>query len=112
MPCYVMRKVSVKFQAKHINLLEKALSKLEMPFEMGADGKLVVFAQWGEQIVIDLELGQAKFARDLQDTVNQIKRAYSEQALIVVAKKKKWLLKSHQKETATTKTKKYAFVRY
>jgi hypothetical protein len=85
MPCYQVNLISVEFKAKHVNLLEAAARELGWAYS--AAGRYVVCGM----IKVDLEQQTATSAS--VDVVNRLKVEYSRQAVLTMAKKKKWFVK-------------------
>ncbi len=92
MPCWQVQTVSVVFKADHVDLLEKALTALGWSFRIDRASKKVHIDEGNDwsQIVIDLQAGQAQFRPQFQDKINQLKRAYSMEALKKLAVKNRW----------------------
>jgi len=86
MPCYQVRTVSVKFSVKHVPLLERAAKKLNLNFEQR--GRLCRVGP----IIVDLEKGEATVTE--QGLLNQLKVAYSKEAIAMVARQFNWSMQS------------------
>jgi len=87
MPCYTVRKLSVEFKAKHVDLLKEACKQLGWKVE--EDGDLIRINY--TRITINLKTNKAEAYN--QSEINKLKQAYSKKAIEKVAAKKKWLLK-------------------
>lgn len=86
MPCYQVRTVSVKFSVKHVSLLERAAKKLNLNFEQC--GRLCRVGP----IIVDLEKGEATVTE--QGLLNQLKVAYSKEAIAMVARQFNWSMQN------------------
>jgi len=89
MPCYQMNLVSVEFKAANEAILIKALEALNIAYQY--DKNLNIISIQG--IVIDLAKQNVETTRSGFETVNQIKRQYSQEVITEVAKKKRWIMK-------------------
>jgi len=87
MPCWQVQKLSVKFQAKNIELLINAIESLSWNFEKIGE---TIKINYGD-IVLDLAKGKAECYD--QNGLNKLKVAYSTKAIEKVAAKKNWLFK-------------------
>ena len=90
MPCYQVNLISVEFKAKHVNLLEAAARELGWAYS--AAGRYVV----GGMVKVDLEQQTATTAN--VDAANRLKVEYSRQAVLTMAKKKKWFVKQQSNQ--------------
>jgi len=90
MPCYEVRMISVKFKIGNASLLEQALKSLGLMHTVFPNRKLITT----EGISLDLESGKAIVLDGYQDRLNQIKQAYSREAVKVAAKKFAWATKT------------------
>jgi len=100
MPCYEVRTVSVEFKAENKSMLNAALSKIGLPSRELADGRLVLGTG---QIVLDLDNGKAVVQDGCQGELNNIKRAYSREAIKAAAKKCQWSCKLQGSKAQITK---------
>lgn len=87
MPCYEVRTLSVEFKAEHIDLLEKALDSLGWIRDWNG---AKTFCRLNNGIELDLRTGKATIQEGQQDRLNQLKRAYSMEALKQVTVKNRW----------------------
>jgi len=78
----------VKFSVKHVSLLESAAKKLNLNFEQR--GRLCRVGP----IIVDLEKGEATVAKTEQGLLNQLKVAYSKEAIAMVARQFNWSMQS------------------
>jgi len=76
----------VKFSVKHVSLLERAAKKLNLNFEQR--GRLCRVGP----IIVDLEKGEATATE--QGLLNQLKVAYSKEAIAMVARQFNWSMQS------------------
>jgi len=90
MPCYQVQTVSVAFHVAHVDLLRKAAESLGYTY--GAAGATITLLSVGSIIKVDLVNGTA-VAQD-QRIVDELKRAYSQQALKLAAKLGGWQMKN------------------
>ena len=91
MPCYEVQRISVEFHAENKELLMKALKSLGWKHEIRTDGKVSIDYN---TIVLDLEKGKAEMESYQQDRLNQLKRAYSQQAIAAACKQNLWMNKT------------------
>ena len=91
MPCYQVQKVSVEFKAAHADLLEKAIQSLGWQYDWNVAR---TFCRLGNGIELDLRSGQATVNQGQQSKLNELKRAYSQQAVKLAAKLGGWQVKS------------------
>lgn len=89
MPCYTVQTLSVEFKAKHTDLLLEAAESLGLNCEIKGH---IASIDYGA-IKINLETQQAEYKSYHQNTLNNLKVAYSTKAVEKVAQKRKWLLK-------------------
>ncbi len=94
MPCYTVNEVSVAFQVGYVDLLQKAATSLG--YSWNRVGNVVTLSSIGSVVKVDLAAGRA-LAVD-QGLVNELKRAYSQQAIKLAAKLGGWAMQS---KTAT-----------
>ncbi len=90
MPCYTVSIVNGEFRVAHVDLLEKAAKGLGYAY--GRVGDAITLSSVGSVIKVDLGIGKA-LAND-QRLVDELKRAYSQQALKLAAKLGVWQLKN------------------
>lgn len=88
MPCYQVRTMSVEFHAEYADLLEKAINNLG--WSTIRRGNLWTTGPVGQSMSIDLDVGQATIKEGQQGFLNELKRAYSAQAIKAVAAKNRW----------------------
>lgn len=89
MPCWEVNTMSVQFSAKHLDVLKRAVDALG--WQMGQFRNVVlVLTDKGQYINIDTAAGEATIITDAQSALNQLKVAYSQQALKKAAKAKGW----------------------
>ena len=98
MPCYQVRTVSVEFKISNIDLLKKAIEKMEGTY-LGNNEEFLNFrTKDGRYVYIDFEkatISSLNFTeKGLANFSNSIKRAYSEVVIDEVAKRQHW----HQKK--------------
>lgn len=87
MPCYLVQKVSVEFKAAHRDLLDKALDALGWVRDANVAG---TFYRLANGIELDLRAGKATFNAALQGKVNELKRAYTAQAVKAKCRANGW----------------------
>lgn len=98
MPCWQVNIITVEFKAAHRELLLKALKQLNFGYDT-LGSKIVV-----GQIEIDLESQSVTIrGNSLVKQVNKIKRAYSEQVILEVARRKKIAVRRKAKKFVLTK---------
>jgi hypothetical protein len=78
--------VSVAFEVEHVDLLEKAA--VELGYRFTRLGNNVTLSDMRGVIKIDLAAGKA-IAKD-QRTVNDLKRSYSKQAVLLACQAMNW----------------------
>jgi len=101
MPCYQVQTVSVEFKIAHRDLLDKALDALARD-TIGSEAMGWVrdwniagtFCRLQNGIELDLRIGKASMQASQQGQLNELKRAYSQQAIKLAAKLNGWQLKS------------------
>lgn len=101
MPCYEVRTVSVEFKVGNIELLKKAIEKMDWKVTSSTEKRLYAqknTGQWGDEVTINLEnstINSTNFRdiKALSQFSNEIKRAYSEVVIDELAKKQKWIKK-------------------
>lgn len=98
MPCYEVRTVSVEFRAENRNLLDRAIKSLGWHAQELQDKRLDV--QFG-QIKFDLVAGKAEVLEGCQGKLNELKQAYSREAVKAAAKKCQWGVKFQGQNKAT-----------
>jgi hypothetical protein len=89
MPCWQTNTMSVQFSAKHIDVLKRAVDALDWTIEVYAR-TAVVWTKTGDRIEIDMDMERAMLDASIQSQLNQLKVAYSQQALKKAAKAKGW----------------------
>jgi frataxin-like iron-binding protein CyaY len=91
MPCWEVNTMSVQFSAKHLDVLKRAVDALGWYLYEGQFGDVItVQTDRGQNIIINKAAGEATIAVDTQSALNQLKVAYSQQALKKAAKAKGW----------------------
>ena len=89
MPCWEVNTMSVAFPAKHLDVLKRAVDALG--WDMTKMGTAIrVTTDSYDAIVIDTGTGMATVAENAMPQLNQLKVAYSQQALKKAAKAKGW----------------------
>lgn len=90
MPCYTVSEVNVTFKVAHVDLLAKAAKQLGYGY--ARIGNAITLSSPGAVVKVDLLRGIA-VAQD-QQLVNELKRAYSQQAIKLAAKLGGWQVKN------------------
>ena len=90
MPCYEVRTVSVEFKAENRKLLADAIRATGM--EVTGSTDKVITLGYGA-IELNLATGKAEIREGQQGHLNQLKRAYSAEAIKAAAKKCQWGVK-------------------
>jgi len=97
MPCHEVRTVSVEFRIGNIELLQKAIEKLQWKNWNTGEGSITIQDDNYNQITIDCKNSKISSPsyneKKLTEISNQIKRAYSEEVINEVARKQKWFAK-------------------
>lgn len=86
MPCYSVQTISVKFNAKHRDVLDAALKDAGVKVISDVKGILTL----DDGIVLDLEQGVAEVRPYQQAALNRLKQAYTAAALKKVCGQKRW----------------------
>jgi len=94
MPCWTVQTMSVEFQAKHKDLLEKAILKLGWQLKYIDNGKSIVVGEPSTSFTIDLANKKATILSSQQSQLNRLKQAYSQQAVQKVAQLNKWQMRA------------------
>jgi hypothetical protein len=82
MPCHLIQKVAVKFTAKHRKLLDEAVKTLGWQLtENKWSGEIVVTTKKWNQISLNLSEEKATYRQGRDAEVNELKRAYTNEAL-------------------------------
>lgn len=89
MPCYEVNKVSVAFKAAHADLLEKAIQSLGWTHAKDFNATDTTYVL-GNGIRLNLTTGQATVNQGQQPMLNELKRAYSHQAIKMAADLRGW----------------------
>lgn len=88
--------MSVAFKAENKDLLVEALKATDYPFRYV--GKAIEIRTPGGMITLDLAAETASLSGSdtnfLQEALNKLKRAYSMEALKVIARKRHWTIKT------------------
>jgi len=102
MPCYEVRTVSVEFRAENRKLLDAAIESL--------GGQMSIVQESGDRLILgygaitlDLAAGRAEVRGGYQDRLNELKRAYSREAVKAAAKKCQWSCKLQGNKAQITK---------
>jgi hypothetical protein len=90
MPCYEVRIISVELKIASKAILLDAIKGLGLSHRLSSDGKMIYLTG----VEINLETGIANLEGGYQDVFNQIKQAYSREAVKTVAKKFAWATKT------------------
>ena len=93
MPCYVVQLQSLEFKAKNRDMVMAMLEANGYSYQVMSNGRVRVSQRFGQAITIDFEKQTITGAKYDTDSINKIRRQYSEHILTVAAKKKKWVLK-------------------
>jgi hypothetical protein len=93
--------MSVEFKANHADLLEVAAKSLDYEFRM--QGTTAILSQVGTTLRIDLAAGRATIREDQQGCLNELKRAYSMEAVRRVAQRNRWTIVDKVVKTTGTK---------
>ena len=97
MPCYEVRTVTVEFQAKNEGLFLKAVEMMGMQCN---EVRPHVFSLGYNDIVVDLNTQTARATgQQTQNTLNRLKRTYSQAAIDAVCRQNLWTKKQ---QTATS----------
>jgi hypothetical protein len=95
MPCYEVRTVSVEFKVGNIEILKRALEKMNVQI-VRQDENGITFNQAYNQFTISFlnsKINSNVDEKELTSISNSIKRAYSEVVIDEVAKKQRWIKK-------------------
>ncbi len=97
MPCYEVRTISVEFHISNIELLQKAIEKLQWKSWNIDKGLITIQDNNYNQITIDCKnskISSPSYSeKKLSSISNSIKRSYSECVIEEIAKKQKWFAK-------------------
>ena len=98
MPCYEIRTISVEFKIENIELLKKAIEKINFwSLKNSSDTMAIIRDDNHNRIVIDFKnskvSSEAYSEKELGARVNQLKQSYSEIVIGEIAKKQKWIQK-------------------
>ncbi len=93
MPCYQIRTMSVEFHARHRKLLFAALDSIGWRYEV--NGQTIDL--YDADIVLHLDEGRAELfgGTRSQGLLNNLKQAYSRQAIRKAAKMQGWQVKAN-----------------
>ena len=97
MPCYQVNTMSVQFSAKHLDVLKRAVDALGWGMATYGGSVVTVFCD-NYSMTIDMAKGQATIPAEAQSALNQLKVAYSQQALKKAAKAKGWAYNATSKQ--------------
>ena len=92
MPCWQIVEIAVEFKASNFNLLEEAIKELGWNYSRGKN-QVTVHTSYGSFTIVN---NQVRMNQDLTNTVNQLKKKYSELVVKSQFKKKGY---SFRKET-------------
>ena len=90
MPCYQVQSVSVEFKAANATLLDRAIEDLGWARDWNV---AKTFCRLSRGIELDLRNGKATIRPDQQHQLNELKRSYSRQAVLLAARQNVWQLK-------------------
>jgi len=102
MPCYVVKTVSVEFNAQSEELLTAAVQELNWTIrtdKYASKFERSIRTNTGHTYLLNLSLGTAvlKERPGAQRNFNILKQTYSKKVVEAVAKKKKWFIKETEK---------------
>jgi len=95
MPCYQVRTVSIEFKIGNMELLKKALEKINAQV-VRQDENGITFNKGYDQFTISFlnsKINSNIDVKELTSVSNSIKRAYSEVVIDELAKKQRWIKK-------------------
>ncbi len=95
MPCWEVRTIQIAFQAKHKDLLQKAIDRVGFDKSVRIDGDYLKFGYTR----IPLDGTPTEVDQQLSQTLNTLKRNYSEVCIEEVARKKKWALRKKNSQS-------------
>ena len=95
MPCYEVRTVNVKFKARHLGLLKKAIEALGWKCA-GISGGLMRVETDTSRFTLDLMSQKAVILSSQQSQLNQLKQQYSKEAIKRAAKLQGWQYKQQE----------------
>jgi len=102
MPCYMVQTVSVEFKASNAELLRKALEALDWKVCSWTNNQVIVQPKNSYQsLTLNLGVGKAQIQSSQQSQLNELKRAYSLQALTMASQGKGWGLLMQHTTTGT-----------
>ena len=96
MPCYIVNMTSVVFQTKYSQLLFDALNRNKIKYQIYREKEIIFRDEVTRKMVFSIMLDEGiiktdkRYIKQYQPLINKIKREYSKQVLMTVAKKKKW----------------------
>jgi hypothetical protein len=106
MPCYEVRTISVEFKAENRNLLDAAARSIGLnDLRNVGNGRLEMGPHFGAYITLDLTNGRAEVRDGYQSLLNELKRAYSREAIKAAAKQVNWACKMTGNQATITKMK-------
>ncbi|HUU89380.1 MAG TPA: hypothetical protein VMX17_16730 [Candidatus Glassbacteria bacterium] len=100
MPCYQISIVSVELKMRNKELLLQTLADLRISYRDLGD---VVRTSSYLNITFYLDEGMVELPETSQSTYNRIKQRYSQKAIEIVAKKRRWILKQNGNKLTATK---------
>lgn len=89
MPCWEVNTVSLKLVAKNTEMIMEVLDSLDYAPNLSSN-KRFIYSRIG---TFDLEAGKVETESYNSGRVNEVRKKYSEAALMKAAKKNKWVVK-------------------
>lgn len=89
MPCWEVNTVTLKFNAKSTDMLMSVLKELKYNPRLATNNKSI----YSDIGTFDLEAGKVETESWNSNRVNEVRKKYSEAALMLAAKKNKWVVK-------------------
>ncbi len=102
MPCYEVRTLTVEFRAENRTLLDAAIKAIGSYAGEQFGDRLYID---GGDIVLDLAAGMAEVRTGYQGRLNELKQAYSREAVKAAAKRVNWACKMAGNQATVTKMK-------
>lgn len=100
MPCYEVRTISVEFKAENEDLLDRAIQATGMNTRLISNGRYLLD---DGAIRLDLAAGTAEVREGQQGRLNELKQAYSREAVKAATKKCQWGCKLQGNKAQITK---------
>jgi recombinational DNA repair protein RecT len=88
MPCWEVNTVTLKFNARNKEMLVQVLKDMQLSPYYRDDGNIETYIG-----TFDLKSGEVRTQSYNSQKVNEVRKKYSEAALMVAAKKNKWVVK-------------------